>query len=139
MKYNYASILVQTQPVPDRTTRAAPPPTSPRASAKASRDGRTRTPTLTHTPSDLAAVSRPDVAQRLRRCICHEILSTCLCREKTRTKDGVCDLCLYGIHVEEEGQRKFHTPTQGASYLITSLLFFSPSFFFPFPSPGSNS
>lgn len=57
-------------------------------------------------PTDLTAVSRPDLARQLRRCICHEILASCLCRELTRTRDGVCDLCLYGIHVEERGERE---------------------------------
>lgn len=58
------------------------------------------------TNEDLTDVSRPDSAQNLRRCICPDILSSCLCGELTRTRDGVCDLCLYGIHVEGEGERE---------------------------------
>lgn len=57
-------------------------------------------------PLDLTAVSRPVLARQLRRCACPDVLACCLCSELTRTRDGVCDMCLYGIHVEERGERE---------------------------------
>lgn len=46
--------------------------------------------------------------KRARRCICHDIRLCCECVEWTRTRDGVCDMCLFGIHVNaREGERMF--------------------------------
>lgn len=85
-------------------------PRSPASGGARRRRSSASTLTSPDSPCDLTIVSRPDSGRPLRRCICYEILSSCLCKELTRTRDGVCDMCLYGIHVEEEGEREFDLP-----------------------------
>lgn len=63
---------------------------------------------------DLSVASTPDCRRQPQPCICSLILETCHCSEMTRTKGGVCDMCLYSIHVTEKGQMFGGGCSQGA-------------------------